>query len=246
MWYFLQFYYNKPNTYIEINGSFDRINPMFTIGYNIDKLKYFKITANAQKGLTDKLLNEADYLEDIRMGNIPVFSEKFVEKMGNHLSGFIEYYPCNVNLKENNYLFYIAKINNLYSVVNYNKSGKRKLTDGSDIISAPYVIKHEIDEKLLIIRDTEYKTKVIVSELFKKIVEENKLKIKFTDMKRKVEEKQLEKIKENGGIINNEKSIWLLDFWGKKNVLGLIMMPITRHQTVHLNDCFNIKEKYNG
>jgi hypothetical protein len=67
----------------------------------------------------------------------------------------------------------------------------------------------------------------------------------FNDMKRKVEKNQLKRIMENGGIINDKKSIWLLDFWGKKNILGLIMMPITRHQTVHLNDCYNIKEKYN-
>jgi hypothetical protein len=68
--------------------------------------------------------------------------------------------------------------------------------------------------------------------------------LKYSDMKRKVEKKQLEKIMENGGILEHEKSKWLLDFWGRKNILGLIMMPITRHQTVHLNDCFNIKEKY--
>jgi len=60
-----------------------------------------------------------------------------------------------------------------------------------------------------------------------------------------VEKGQLEKIKQNGGVIDNQKSIWLLDFWGKKNILGLINMPITRHQIVHLNDCFKIKEKYN-
>jgi len=69
--------------------------------------------------------------------------------------------------------------------------------------------------------------------------------LKFTDIKRKVEKEQLEKIKQNGGVIDNQKSIWLLDFWGKKNILGLINMPITRHQIVHLNDCFKIKEKYN-
>jgi hypothetical protein len=69
--------------------------------------------------------------------------------------------------------------------------------------------------------------------------------LEFTDIKRKVEKEQLEKIKENNGVINDPKSIWLLDFWGKKNILGLIMMPITRHQIVHLNDCFKIKEKYN-
>jgi hypothetical protein len=51
---------------------------------------------------------------------------------------------------------------------------------------------------------------------------------------------------ENGGLLEHEKSKWLLDFWGKKTILGLIMMPIIRHQTVHLNDCFIIKEKYNN
>ncbi|GHU33594.1 hypothetical protein FACS1894172_12410 [Spirochaetia bacterium] len=67
----------------------------------------------------------------------------------------------------------------------------------------------------------------------------------FNDMKRKVEKNQLEKIMENGGIINDKRVTWILDYWGKKNILGLIMMPITRHQTVHLNDCYTIKEKYN-
>jgi len=69
--------------------------------------------------------------------------------------------------------------------------------------------------------------------------------LEFNDIKRKVEKDQLEKIKLNGGVISDPKSVWLLDFWGKKNVLGLIMMPITRHQVVHLNDCFRIKQKYN-
>jgi hypothetical protein len=85
----------------------------------------------------------------------------------------------------------------------------------------------------------EYRVKVGKST--KKIIEA----LEFIDMKRKVEKAQLEKIKENNGVINDPKSIWLLDFWGKKNILGLIMMPITRHQIVHLNDCFKIKEKYN-
>jgi len=69
--------------------------------------------------------------------------------------------------------------------------------------------------------------------------------LKFSDIKRKVEKEQLEIIKQNGGVIDNPKSIWLLEFWGKRNILGLINMPITRHQIVHLNDCFKIKEKYN-
>jgi len=69
--------------------------------------------------------------------------------------------------------------------------------------------------------------------------------LEFSDVKRKVEKEQLEKIKLNEGVTDAPKSIWLLDFWGRKNMLGLINMPITRHQVVHLNDCFKIKQKYN-
>jgi len=85
----------------------------------------------------------------------------------------------------------------------------------------------------------EYRIKV--GKLTQKIIKA----MEFSDIKRKVEKEQLEKIKQNGGVIDNPKSIWLLDFWGKKNILGLINMPITRHQIVHLNDCFKIKQKYN-
>jgi hypothetical protein len=83
--------------------------------------------------------------------------------------------------------------------------------------------------------------RVKVGKSTQKIIET----LEFTDIKRKVEKEQLEKIKQNGGVIDDPKSIWLLDFWGKKNILGLIMMPITRHQIVHLNDCFKIKQKSN-
>jgi hypothetical protein len=69
--------------------------------------------------------------------------------------------------------------------------------------------------------------------------------LECSDVKRKVEKEQLEKIKQNEGVTDNPKSIWLLDFWGKKNMLGLINMPVTRHQIVHLNDCFRIKQRYN-
>jgi hypothetical protein len=68
--------------------------------------------------------------------------------------------------------------------------------------------------------------------------------LQFSDLKRKVSKEGIEKIRRSGGVIDHEKSIWLLDFWGRKNMMGLITMPITKHQMVHLNDCFRIKDKY--
>ena len=68
--------------------------------------------------------------------------------------------------------------------------------------------------------------------------------LKHSDLKIKVKEEQTEKIRKNGGVIDNSKAIWLLKFWGNKNMMGLITMPITKHQIVHLNDCYNIKNRY--
>ena len=67
--------------------------------------------------------------------------------------------------------------------------------------------------------------------------------LEYTHMKMKVKKEQLERIYNCGGVL--DATTGLLDFWGKKNIFGLIMMPITRHQRLHLNDCFKIKAKYN-
>ena len=63
------------------------------------------------------------------------------------------------------------------------------------------------------------------------------------DMKRKVDASGLEKIRREGGVTGHPDSRWLLEFWGRKDVAGLILMPVTRHQLGHLNDCENLKKK---
>lgn len=47
----------------------------------------------------------------------------------------------------------------------------------------------------------------------------------------------LESVMHAGGVTSDENSLWLLDFWGKKDVAGLLLMPPTRHVILHLNDC---------
>lgn len=62
------------------------------------------------------------------------------------------------------------------------------------------------------------------------------------DMKRKVSGEGLKAIKQAGGVTEQEESFWLLDFWGKKDVAGLLLMPPTRHVMMHLNDCCKWKQ----
>lgn len=63
------------------------------------------------------------------------------------------------------------------------------------------------------------------------------------DLKRKVRKESIARILEEGGVTEQEGSIWLLDFWGRKTVAGILLMPITRHQSGHLNDCLKLKKK---
>lgn len=53
------------------------------------------------------------------------------------------------------------------------------------------------------------------------------------DMKRPVSKSRLAA----GGVTPQPDSVWLLDYWGGKDVAGLLLMPPTRHLMLHLNDC---------
>ena len=68
--------------------------------------------------------------------------------------------------------------------------------------------------------------------------------LKSNDLKRKMTSQQLKRIMDEGGVLDVEGSKWLIDFWGRKTVSGIVLMPITRHQIVHLNDSLKIKSKY--
>lgn len=63
------------------------------------------------------------------------------------------------------------------------------------------------------------------------------------DMRRKFSKERVEQIVIQGCLIEHPQSIWLKDFWGKKDVAGILLLPLTRHQAGHLNDCLKLKKK---
>lgn len=63
------------------------------------------------------------------------------------------------------------------------------------------------------------------------------MSLSASEMKRTVFPHGLEAVMQAGGVTSDENSLWLLDFWGKKDVAGLLLMPPTRHVLLHLNDC---------
>lgn len=68
--------------------------------------------------------------------------------------------------------------------------------------------------------------------------------LKPEDLKKKIESNRLQRVLNDGSVLDVEGSKWLIDFWGRKNAAGILLMPITRHQVVHINDSLKIKETY--
>ena len=64
-----------------------------------------------------------------------------------------------------------------------------------------------------------------------------------SDLKRKMEASRLQRILDEGGVLNVEGSNLLIDFWSRKNVAGILLMPVTRHHIVHINESIRLKEK---
>ena len=62
------------------------------------------------------------------------------------------------------------------------------------------------------------------------------------DLKRKPRTDYLARLVSEGGLVERENSIWLKDFWGKHTVVGLILLPLTRHHMMHLPDSIAIKQ----
>lgn len=64
-----------------------------------------------------------------------------------------------------------------------------------------------------------------------------------SDLKRKFAKDRLDHIFEIGAVSREQAACWLVDFWGKKNVAGILLMPATRHHMVHINESMTAKRK---
>ena len=65
--------------------------------------------------------------------------------------------------------------------------------------------------------------------------------LKPGQFKGKIDPKRIERLFEENAVSPNSE--WLANYWSKKSVAGLILMPATRHIFLHLNKCIRIKDK---
>ena len=61
------------------------------------------------------------------------------------------------------------------------------------------------------------------------------------ELKRKVDPNHLKRVLDEGAIVEGARG--LLDYWGGLTHAGLLLMPPTRHNFIHLNEAQRIKQK---
>lgn len=60
-------------------------------------------------------------------------------------------------------------------------------------------------------------------------------------LRQMVEPARLQQVVQEGAVVESASD--LIDYWSKRNIAGLLLMPATRHNFVHLNESLNIKSR---
>lgn len=61
------------------------------------------------------------------------------------------------------------------------------------------------------------------------------------ELRQQVDPACLQRVMDEGAVV--EAASYITDYWGKRNVAGLLLMPATRHHIVHLNEALKLKRR---
>ena len=133
-------------------------------------LESARLTAKAQEGYTRNNITTTDYLE-ASIG-VPVFSERFVDTLGEQVKEDVDFFECFVQCNREEFLFYVGKVKRIISnLIDQENSLYMTLTDGEQILKRAIFIE-QIDTPFFLARDMDFKTRWVVSEEFKDLVKE--------------------------------------------------------------------------
>jgi DinB superfamily len=65
--------------------------------------------------------------------------------------------------------------------------------------------------------------------------------LKAEELKQKASEIRLQKVMDEGALL--PEAIGILNYWSKRTIAGLLLMPPTRHNFLHLNEALRIKQR---
>jgi hypothetical protein len=60
-------------------------------------------------------------------------------------------------------------------------------------------------------------------------------------LKKKVEPSRIQRVMDEGALVEAARGI--VDYWSRRDIAGLLLMPATRHNLVHLNEALDLKNR---
>ena len=114
------------------------------------------------------------------------------------------------------------------------RTGSPIITTGNELVKeeiAEFSRQLDLDELYSYMSDVKKSTEKILKG------------INFEDTKRKISDDRRKELELLGVVSEDESAIWLIDYWCKKDVRGLIQMPFSRHWIMHIEACERIKRK---
>ena len=66
-------------------------------------------------------------------------------------------------------------------------------------------------------------------------------KLRAEDFKKKVEPDRIQKVMAAGAVI--PEAMEIINYWSTRTIAGLLLMPPTRHNILHLNEALRIRQK---
>ncbi len=95
----------------------------------------------------------------------------------------------------------------------------------------------------------EFSSRLNLDELYQYVIavdqstEQLLRQLTYQDMKIKMTDQDKVTLRLLGTVSEDERAIWLIDYWCGKDIQGLIRMPLSRHWIMHIEACLRIKSK---
>ena len=115
-----------------------------------------------------------------------------------------------------------------------NRIGSPIITTGNELVKeqiSDFSKLLDLEELYAYVSDVKNGTDEILKEL------------KYSDIKRKMTDKDKDYLKSLSVVSTDDNAYWLIDYWCGKDVRGLIQMPFSRHWIMHIEASIRIKSK---
>ena len=114
------------------------------------------------------------------------------------------------------------------------RTGSPIITTGNELVKqeiADFSKQLNLDELYSYISDVKKSTENIL------------IGIAFEDTRKKISDDRRKELEKLCVVSEDESAAWLIDYWCKKDVRGLLQMPFSRHWIMHIEACERIRNK---